>query len=72
MAEITDRLMEECSTLASDLENMPADPERAMRYCHDTLVPDKDKVRASADSLETITAAGYWPFPVYSDLLFSV
>ncbi len=72
VAEITDRLMEECSTLASDLENMPADPEKAMRYCHDTLVPDMDKVRASADSLETITAAEYWPFPVYSDLLFSV
>ena len=51
---------------------MPADPEKAMRYCHDTLVPDMDKVRASADSLETITAAEYWPFPVYSDLLFSV
>ena len=72
IAEITDVLTEECRMLASDLEAMPADPEEAMRYCHDALIPDMDKARGSADRLETITAAEYWPFPVYSDLLFSV
>jgi glutamine synthetase len=28
--------------------------------------------REIADRLETLTASEYWPFPVYSDLLFSV
>jgi glutamine synthetase type III len=30
------------------------------------------KAREIADELETITAAKNWPFPVYSELLFSV
>ena len=30
------------------------------------------KAREAADKLETMTASDYWPFPVYSDLLFSV
>ena len=72
VATITDGLMEQCRVLASDLEKMPAGPEEAMRYCHDTLIPDMDKARASADALEVLTAADYWPMPVYSQLLFSV
>ena len=72
VAEITDHLMEECRILASDLEDMPAGPEEAMRYCHNTLIPDMDIARSSVDALEVLTAAGYWPMPVYSQLLFSV
>ena len=30
------------------------------------------KAREAADQLETLTDSKYWPFPVYSDLLFSV
>ncbi len=72
IAEITDNLMEECRVLASDLEDMPAGPEEAMRYCHDTLISDMGEARASADALEVLTASEYWPMPVYSELLFSV
>ena len=64
--------MEECRVLASDLEDMPAGPEEAMRYCHDTLISDMGEARASADALEVLTASEYWPMPVYSELLFSV
>ena len=72
IAEITDNLMEDCRVLASDLEDMPAGPEEAMRYCHDTLISDMGEARASADALEVLTASEYWPMPVYSELLFSV
>ena len=72
IAEITDNLMEECRVLASDLEDMPAGPEEAMRYCHHTLISDMGEARASADALEVLTASEYWPMPVYSELLFSV
>nr|WP_325181256.1 glutamine synthetase III [uncultured Oscillibacter sp.] len=72
IAEITDNLMEECRLLASDLEDMPAGPEEAMRYCHDTLIPDMNDARTAVDSLEVLTASEYWPMPVYSELLFSV
>ena len=72
IAEITDNLMEDCRVLASDLEDMPAGPEEAMRYCHDTLIPDMNDARTAVDSLEVLTASEYWPMPVYSELLFSV
>ena len=43
-----------------------------MRYSHDVIVPAMEKARAAADQLESITASESWPFPVYSQLLFSV
>ena len=72
VAGLTDRLMEDCRKLASDLERTPAQPEEAMRYCHDTLIPAMEEARAAVDGLEAVTAAEYWPMPVYSELLFSV
>ena len=72
IAEATDRLMEACGSLEADLESIPADPEEAMRYCHDVLIPGMAGAREIADRLETRTAAKYWPMPVYSELLFSV
>ena len=55
-----------------DLEKMPGDSKKAMDYCHLTIIPDMAKAREAADQLETLTDSKYWPFPVYSDLLFSV
>jgi glutamine synthetase len=31
-----------------------------------------DAARETADAMETLMDIKYWPFPVYSDLLFSV
>ena len=72
MGALTDRLMDACETLAADLEGVPAEAEEAMRYCHRVLVPAMEQARAVADELENITAKTHWPFPVYSELLFSV
>ena len=30
------------------------------------------ELRAVCDEAETLTAASYWPFPTYGDLLFGV
>ncbi len=38
----------------------------------DKLLGNMDALRALCDEAETITADKYWPFPTYSDLLFSV
>ena len=43
-----------------------------MAFSHANLVPDMEKARTLADQLETLTPRDCWPFPVYSDLLFSV
>ena len=72
IAKLTDALMADCDKLEKDMAKMPADAKKAMVYCHDTIIADMTKAREAADKLETLTASDYWPFPVYSDLLFSV
>ena len=72
IAKLTDALMGACDKLEKDLAKVPADPTKAMAYSHDTIIADMAKAREAADKLETMTASDYWPFPVYSDLLFSV
>ena len=41
-------------------------------YYYETVFSAMQELRAVADELETITAAKYWPFPTYGDLLFRV
>ena len=72
IAKLTDALMTDCDKLEKDMAKMPADAKKAMVYCHDTIIADMAKAREAADKLEALTAKDYWPFPVYSDLLFSV
>jgi glutamine synthetase len=60
-----------CRELEKALSDVPSDAEEAMRYCGDTVVPAMAAARKPADELELITDRSYWPFPTYSDLLFS-
>ena len=72
LSALTDTLMDGCIKLEADLAAIPSGPEAAMRYCHDVLVPDMTAARETADQLEALTGGRAWPFPVYSELLFSV
>ncbi len=69
---LTDALFQACKILEQDLENLPDDPTRAMVYCHENLLPHMKEARTYADRLELLTDKQDWPFPVYSELLFSV
>ena len=42
------------------------------RFYRDEVFSKMQSLRAVADELETIVSEKYWPFPVYSDLLFRV
>jgi len=45
----------------------------AIAVCYkDEVVPAMEALRADVDTLETMTATGYWPYPSYGDILFSV
>ena len=44
---------------------------QAMEY-KDKVLPAMADLRKTADTLETLTAAEYWPYPSYGDILFSV
>ena len=68
IGSLTDALMAASDKLETDLSAIPADAAEAMRYSHD----DMDTARLAADQLETLTSSDRWPFPTYSDLLFSV
>jgi len=41
-------------------------------YYRDTILTGMQELREVADELETITGSDYWPFPSYSELLYSV
>lgn len=46
--------------------------QECAKYFGDTVVTKMCAVRQAADELETLVAAKYWPYPIYSDILFSV
>lgn len=45
--------------------------ERA-RFSRDGLIQNMNALRSLADELEALTGAEYWPYPSYSELLYSV
>ena len=49
-----------------------ASAEELLKYYHDVVFDDMNKVRAIIDHLETLVASDFWPVPTYYDLLFSV
>ncbi|MBQ2824163.1 MAG: glutamine synthetase III [Oscillospiraceae bacterium] len=46
--------------------------EATARYYRDSVFSAMQSLRAVVDELETITPSSIWPFPTYTDLLFSV
>ena len=72
LGKYTDLLMDQCAGLERILSKIPADAHEAMKFCQENLLPAMAKARESADHLEELTDSTFWPFPVYSDLLFSV
>lgn len=44
----------------------------AARYYREEIVRRMEEARQSIDQLESLTAAKYWPYPTYADILFSV
>ena len=52
-------------------ENQPdGDLLKHAEYLRDTIVPEMEKVRAAADTLEKVVADDLWPLPKYSEILF--
>ncbi len=49
-----------------------ADIKEQSFMIRDNVLPAMCELRAVADEAESVTAADYWPFPTYGDLLFGV
>ena len=66
----------DCRTDALESEMVKLDmmgdlTEEAM-FIRDEVIPRMCELRVVADEAETLTAANYWPFPTYGDLMFGV
>ena len=72
VSRLTDGLLSACRKLEQDTGTIPATASEAVVYCRNVSVPDMKAARSFADRLEVLTDAKYWPFPVYSDMLFYV
>ncbi|MBO5317809.1 MAG: glutamine synthetase III [Oscillospiraceae bacterium] len=71
ISECCDKLYEQAEALYRNLKNIPSNSSlEATEYCSDVIVPAMESVRKSADLLEKLTPQNYWPYPIYSDLLF--
>ncbi len=75
--DLARRISESCNILygsaeklAADLKTVPADSRGAAQYYGNIIVADMQAVRAVADRLEKLTDRSYWPYPIYSDILF--
>ena len=73
ISEMNDELMDKTLELKTALASVPAGTkEEIMVYYHDVIFSRMQRVRHVVDSLETLVASDYWPYPTYTDLLFSV
>lgn len=63
--------IEKLDTSLLESKNYPDIKENAEFY-RDNIKVQMQEIRAIADELETIVSKEFWPFPTYSDLLFSI
>ena len=73
VSTLCDELMDRTLALKTALQSEPNAPqEELVRYYHDVVFNAMSRVRDIVDQLEQLVDKSYWPFPNYTDLLFSV
>ena len=70
LSETIDSLYEKTEQLAKDIKAIPSGNLEATNYCSEVLVNGMKALRKDADLLEKLTDKSYWPYPIYSDILF--
>ena len=70
LSDACDTLYDSCQQLRGDLAAIPEDTETASRYYLKVILPDMNRIRTAADTLEELTEKSRWPFPTYADLLY--
>ena len=74
LSTLNNALYVKIEKLAEDLNRTAelTDAAAQARAYHDVVLSGMEDVRATADALEQITSAEYWPYPTYSELLFNI
>ncbi len=73
LGTLIDRIDDAVEALEAGLERGEAGDVTAQAYfIRDEVLPRMDALRELCDKAEAVTAASFWPFPTYGDLLFGV
>jgi len=81
LGRLPDRVFELCEQLYARSQALEkavraaeqiADATTAGVYYKDQVIPAMNALRETADGLETVVGAQYWPFPTYGEILFGV
>ena len=69
---MNDAMMSAVAKLEKDLNEMPEGERPASQKMAHVVLPDMEQVRRIVDGMETICSSDYWPYPTYTDILYSV
>ncbi len=72
LAVMNDAMMSAVAKLEKDLNEMPEGERPASQKMAHVVLPDMEQVRRIVDGMETICSSDYWPYPTYTDILYSV
>ena len=72
LSGLIDAIDEATDALAACVAAMEGDVSAEAFYIRDRVLDGMAALRKVCDEAETVTAAEYWPFPTYGDLLFGV
>ena len=72
LSTLIDSIDEATEALEKSVLALEGDNTRQAFHIRDEVLCKMSELRALCDETETITAADYWPFPTYGDLLFGV
>ena len=72
LATCNEEMINAVKRLMNDLQDLPKDEREAANRMAHVVCPDMRELRALADKMETLCSKEYWPFPTYSELLFSI
>jgi glutamine synthetase len=74
LSSLSDNLYKKVQVLEEAVNSTPdgSDIRLEANHCKDKIFIAMQEMRAVVDELETITAKDYWPYPSYTDLLYSV
>ena len=74
LSTLVDEIDDAAEALDSTLVRLKAVPDvtDAAYVIRDVVLQKMAELRVVCDEAETLTAAKYWPFPTYGDLLFGV
>ena len=72
LSRMNEAMAQAVKKLEADLAEIPAGEVASSQKMAHVIVPDMEEVRRCADSMEKLCSSDYWPFPTYTDLLYSV